>query len=177
MQRLTGLVYERHVSSSNFVLTSLVYAYIRAPRVERSSDMCASARARAAQASSGVRVRALQCSSASARVLECSSAVYRVSHFQTREYNRSHSTLEYKFHVTCTVHVCVYTPSTLIHMSNFQQIRCTCICVCTQYGFGPLADFVVQTIRGFCCTNHQRILLRKPRICTRSLDGQVCSMV
>ena len=64
-----------------------------------------SARARAAQASSGVRVRALQCSSASARVLECSSAVYRVSHFQTREYNRSHSTLEYKFHVTCTVHV------------------------------------------------------------------------
>ena len=86
-------------------LTSLVYAYIRAPRVERSSDMCASARARAAQASSGVRVRALQCSSASARVLECSSAVYRVSHFQTREYNRSHSTLEYKFHVTCTVHL------------------------------------------------------------------------
>ena len=84
-------------------LTSLVYAYIRAPRVERSTDMCASARARAAQASSGARVRALQCSSASARVFECSSAVYRVSHFQTREYNRSHSTLEYKFHVTCTV--------------------------------------------------------------------------
>ena len=83
-------------------LTSLVYAYIRAPRVERSS---ASARARAAQASSGARVRALQYSSASARVFECSSAVYRVSHFQTREYNRSHSTLEYKFHVTCTVHV------------------------------------------------------------------------
>ena len=47
-------------------------------------------------------------SSASARVLECSSSVYRVSHFQTREYNRSHSTLEYKFHVTCTVYT-LYT--------------------------------------------------------------------
>ena len=100
MQRLTGLVYERHVSSSNFYQLSIrVYIYER--HVSSGRAIC-------------VRVRALErerrrlrvefeceCSSASARVLE--------RRLSTRLSNSRVQSLaldaEYKFHVTCTVHV------------------------------------------------------------------------
>ena len=74
-----------------------------------------------------------KCERFSARVLECSNAVYRVSHFQTREYNHLYLTLEYKFHVTCTIRTLI--PIVCMYMYMYMYLFCTSSpqCVCGLY--------------------------------------------
>ena len=88
---------------------------------------------------SSARVRALD------RVLECSSAVYRVSHLQTREYNRSHSTLEYKFHVTCTVMALLSIP-----VSELVSFAFSTIAVCPKSFFIYLSPLFLNLLPAYC---------------------------
>ena len=62
---------------------------------------------------------------------ECkrSSTVSQDSHFQAREYNHSHSTLEYKFPMTCTVH-------------TIRTFNLSCACAFAQLKF-PRAQFAL----------------------------------
>ena len=55
-----------------------------------------------------------------------------VSHFQACEHNRSHSTLEYKFPMTCTVHT----------IRTFFEIYLSCACAFTQLKF-PCVQFAL----------------------------------